>query len=348
MAQTRKNVRSTKPKPFEESDTAKLKKKKERDVYIKVHDVQEFKDIIYSDQTGGFPKTSLRRNKYIMVMVEIDSNAILVEPMKSKEDGEMKRAYEHLLLHLKRASVQPKKHVLDNEVSESMKNMIRDDYHMTLELIPPGCHRRNAAEVAIRNFKAHFLSILAGTDPNFPIQLWDRLLPQAEITLNLLRQSNANPKLSAYAYLNGPFDFNKMPLAPMGCQVQIHEKADSRGSWAYHSVDGWYLFTSPEHYRTHNCHVKETKGKRLSDTVQFQHKDITNPTVTHTDKLVNAIATCINTVRNFSNAKNKADFDNLKKLMQATKRVVDQNRSKAEGASTSAPKSNSSAPRKNS
>ena len=36
MAQTRKNVRSTKPKPFEESDTAKLKKKKERDVYIKV------------------------------------------------------------------------------------------------------------------------------------------------------------------------------------------------------------------------------------------------------------------------------------------------------------------------
>ena len=78
MAQTRKNVRSTKPKPFEESDTTKLKKKKERDVYIKVHDVQEFKDVIYSDQTGGFPKTSLRRNKYIMVMVEIDSNAILV------------------------------------------------------------------------------------------------------------------------------------------------------------------------------------------------------------------------------------------------------------------------------
>ncbi len=33
---------------------------------------------------------------------------------------------------------------------------------MAMELIPPGCHRRNAAEVAIRNFKAHFLSALAG------------------------------------------------------------------------------------------------------------------------------------------------------------------------------------------
>ena len=89
--------------------------------------------------------------------------------------------------------------------------------------MPPGCHRRNAAEVAIRNFKAHFLSILAGTAEDFPLALWDRLLPQAEITLNLLRQSNANPKLSAYAYMCGPFDYNRMPLAPMGCKVQIHK-----------------------------------------------------------------------------------------------------------------------------
>ena len=34
MVQTRKNVRSTKSKSFEESDVAKLVKKKKRDVYI--------------------------------------------------------------------------------------------------------------------------------------------------------------------------------------------------------------------------------------------------------------------------------------------------------------------------
>merc|ERR1719148_127834 len=121
----------------------------------------------YSDQTGRFPKTSFSGNKYIMVMVEVDSNVILVEPMKSKHDDEMQRAYKHLILRLKRAGVKPKKHVMDNEVSESMKNLIRDEYNMELELVPPGCHRRNAAEVAIRNFKSHFLSILAGTDPDF-------------------------------------------------------------------------------------------------------------------------------------------------------------------------------------
>ena len=181
-------------------------------------------------------------------MVEVDSNVILVEPMKSRNDKEMKRAYEHLLARLKRAGIKPKKHVMDNEVSDSMKDMIRDDYEMELELVPPGCHRRNAAEVAIRNFKAHFLSILAGTADDFLLALWDRLLPQAEITLNLLRQANANPKMSAYAYMCGPFDYNRMPLAPMGCKAQIHKKLANRGTWDYHSVDGWYLNTSHEHY----------------------------------------------------------------------------------------------------
>eukprot|EP00804_Cyclotella_cryptica_P019389 CCRYP_021121-RA/>CCRYP_021121-RA protein AED:0.42 eAED:0.42 QI:0/0/0/1/1/1/2/0/211 len=31
-----------------------------------------------------------------------------------------------------------------------------------------------------------------------------------------------------------PFDYNKMPLAPMGCNAQVHEKTDSRGTWAFH------------------------------------------------------------------------------------------------------------------
>ena len=48
-------------------------------------------------------------------MVEIDSNAILVEPMKSRKDEEMIRAYNALLLRLKRAGIVPKKHVLDNK-----------------------------------------------------------------------------------------------------------------------------------------------------------------------------------------------------------------------------------------
>jgi hypothetical protein len=100
-----------------------------------------------------------------------------------------------------------------------------------MELVPPGCHRRNAAEVAIRNFKAHFLSVLAGVADDFPLTLWNRLLPQTEITLNLLRQSNATTTVSVYAHLSWPFNYKEMPLALMGCAAQIHEKTRSRGTW---------------------------------------------------------------------------------------------------------------------
>ncbi len=91
-------------------------------------------------------------------MVEIDSIAILTEHMKNGKDAKMIWAYNALLLQLKRAGI-PKKHVLDNKVSKSMKNHIHDMCKLDMELAPPGCHKRSAAEVAIRNFKAHFLSV---------------------------------------------------------------------------------------------------------------------------------------------------------------------------------------------
>ncbi|KAL7481388.1 hypothetical protein ACHAW6_007071 [Cyclotella cf. meneghiniana] len=196
-----------------------------------------------------------------MIMVKIDSSAILVGPIKNQKDVKLTRAYTTLMSCLHHAGIQPRKHILDNEISQAMKDLIHNKYHMQYELAPPGCHRRNAAEVAIRNIKYHFLSILEGADDDFSLQLWDKLLPQTKITLNLLRQSNATPTISAYAHLCGPFDYNKMPLAPLGCNVQIHEKTDQRGTWAFHSMDGWYISTSPEHYRTHRCHVKSTNSE---------------------------------------------------------------------------------------
>ena len=152
---------------------------------------------MFSNQTSQFLTRSQQGSKYSMVMVEIDSNAILVEPMKSRKDEEMIRAYNPLLLRLKRAGIVPKKHVLYNKVSENMKNHIRDTCKFNMELVPPVCHQHNAAEVAIHNFKAHILSVLAGVANDFPPSLCDWLLPQTEITINLIRQYNATPNVSA-------------------------------------------------------------------------------------------------------------------------------------------------------
>ncbi|KAL7550761.1 hypothetical protein ACHAWF_013977 [Thalassiosira exigua] len=78
---------------------------------------------------------------YLMVTVEIDSSNILVEPIKSRSDDELKRAYHSIMRHLNRANVFSKKHLMDTEVYEQLKNMIWDEFKMQLELIPPGCHR---------------------------------------------------------------------------------------------------------------------------------------------------------------------------------------------------------------
>lgn len=160
----------------------------------------------------------MRKQRHL-ILVEIVSNAILVEPMKSWHNTEMIRTYDALVKHLKNANIHPQKHVLDNEISANIKKHITKHHKFNMELVPPGNHCCNAAKVAIQNFKWHFLSVLTGTAESFPMYLWDHLLPQTKITLNLMRQSNATPTVSAYAHLAGPFDYNNTTLAPMGCEV---------------------------------------------------------------------------------------------------------------------------------
>jgi hypothetical protein len=199
-----------------------------------------------------------------------------------------------------------------------MKNHICDTCKMNMELVPPGCHWQNVAEVAICNFKSHFLSVLAGVADDFPQNLWDHLLPQAEITLSLIWQSNAMLIVSAYALLSRPFDYNKMPLAPMGCEAQIHKKTNKQGTWAYQSVDRWYLFISPEHYRTHTCYVKAIKCECHLDTVHFKHKNITNPTITHADKVMQALAECVRTITGAMGGTTAQEAKDLQHIVKAT------------------------------
>ena len=79
----------------------------------------------------------------------------------------------------------PTTNFLNNKVSAALQQAITSNICM-FQLVPPHIHCRNAAERAIRMFKDHFLSILAGVAPMYPRDRWDLLLPQAELTLNLL------------------------------------------------------------------------------------------------------------------------------------------------------------------
>ena len=98
------------------------------------------------------------------------------------------------------------------------------------QLVAPYVHRRNAAERVIRTFKNHFLAGLASVNLAFPLDLWDLLLPQATMTLNLLCGSRITPSLSAYTQINGLLDFTKTPLAPPGIRTLVHEKPVQQNS----------------------------------------------------------------------------------------------------------------------
>ena len=58
-----------------------------------------------------------------------------------------------------------------------------------MQFMEPNMHLINAAERAIETYKNHLVAGLCTVDKNFPMQLWNELLPQSEITLNLLRTS---------------------------------------------------------------------------------------------------------------------------------------------------------------
>ncbi|KAL7485387.1 LOW QUALITY PROTEIN: hypothetical protein ACHAW6_010988 [Cyclotella cf. meneghiniana] len=50
--------------------------------------------------------------------------------------------------------------------------------------------------------------------------------------------------------------------------------------------------TSTHHQNIIDFHIKSTKAECLTDTIQFKHKSIANPTLSHADKLMNALANC--------------------------------------------------------
>jgi hypothetical protein len=146
---------------------------------------------IYTDQTGRFPVLSSKGNKYIMILYDYDSNAILAQPIKDRTAPELLKAFQAMEQEVVARGLESKLMKLDNEASTLLKTYLHQQ-NITFQLVPSYSHRRNSAERAIRLFKDHLIAGLCSTDKSFPMHLLDRLLPQAVITLNMLRTWRIN------------------------------------------------------------------------------------------------------------------------------------------------------------
>ena len=135
---------------------------------------------------------------------------------------------QHLIMmktqRIQERGIVPKHQVLDNEVSRAYKEDILAT-GMTLQLALPDNHLRNIAEKAIQTWKYHLIEVMSGTSTTFPLHLWCQAIPQAERQLLLLRQSNVNQTVSAYAYVYGPHDYNAEPFVTIGMETLIHYNA---------------------------------------------------------------------------------------------------------------------------
>ncbi|KAL7474771.1 hypothetical protein ACHAW6_000725, partial [Cyclotella cf. meneghiniana] len=160
------------------------------------------------------------------------------------------------------------------------------DSGLTYQLMPPDDHRCNIAKKAIQTWKDHFIAGLSGTADNFPLHMWCQLIPQMEQQLILLRQSNNNPKISAYAHLYRPHNYNALPFVSLGMEpLSTTNPTDTRLMPNTAPKDG-----STEHYRCWKIWCIATCTIRITATMFFKHKYLTNPSVSPTDALIAAAA----------------------------------------------------------
>ena len=122
------NQRSTKPKaapstPLMTTNTLPPGDNvQQQECYIRTIDVS---CKVYTDQTGRFPHASSRGSKYVMVLYNFNSNAILVEPLKNKTEREQLLATTRLHDYLRTRGLNPTMHVMNNECPQAVKKYLR-------------------------------------------------------------------------------------------------------------------------------------------------------------------------------------------------------------------------------
>ena len=77
-------------------------------------------------------------------------------------------------------------------------------------------------------------------------------------------------------------------MSPLGTKVLIHETPQQRRMWAFHCKEEWYIGTAPIHYRCYIICIPETRGERITKTVQFSSHNGAMPAMSSDDAATDA------------------------------------------------------------
>jgi hypothetical protein len=108
-----------------------------------------------------------------------------------------------------------------------------------------------------------------------------------------------NPRISAWEFFQGPFDFNKKRLGPVGCPVLIHANPATWQLWDFHAKPGFYIDPALETYRCFKLVKSDTKSQIILDTVKFCHLylSVPVPSASAKDKIIHGLQVIPSAIR---------------------------------------------------
>jgi hypothetical protein len=175
---------------------------------------------------------------------------------------------------------------MDNETSSDVEKFIGRQ-NTGLQYTSPGRHCV-PAEKAVQTYTSCFKSITASLPLSFSISYWCRLLEQCDLSVNIVRPHRHNPKLSSWSVMEGEFHFDSIPIAPPGSQMLMQVKPENMRIVGLNAKKAWYTRPFLIHYRAFKGVMPSTGGRRISDTVKFQHHVIDTPSLTPADRILEA------------------------------------------------------------
>ena len=141
-----------------EGPAPKTKINRNHNVNVNAARLEDLKGISSSDQTGAFPNMSSRGNRYVIVIKDSNTGAILAVAIKSQKKEHLLAGFIEMHDTLKKAGIDPVLHQVDNEFSKELIEEI-EARGLKYQIAPREKHRALGAKRAIQTVKNHFISV---------------------------------------------------------------------------------------------------------------------------------------------------------------------------------------------
>ena len=100
----------------------------------------------------------------------------------------------------------------------------------------------------------------------------------------MLQTRRQDCTISAYKALNGPFGYNKTPLAPLRSPEVIYGDPTTRNTFAPHCTDAVYVAPSMLRYRNRKYWVPSTHKMRILSSARIYPENCKVPIISEADK----------------------------------------------------------------